>query len=732
MSETGRRGSRGEAPLNVERERGAPSRRLVSAALVAMVLAGLMATACRKEGGRPVFEKAPVVLISIDTLRSDRLPAYGYTKIETPHLAKFQRDSWLFEKAYSPCPMTLPSHVTMLTGTLPPEHGVRNNIGFVFDGKAHHNLPALLRERGYAAGAAVSSYVLRHETGLGPLFDFYEDSIAISPGVEAVHYRRAGEKTAALASSWISAQREKPFFLFFHIYEPHLPFNPPEPFRSKYGVSYDAEVAHSDAIVGSLLEDLRKSGIYDRAIVIVTSDHGEGLGDHGEEQHSILLYREAIQVPLFLKLPGSFGAGKRVTTPVQLSDLLPTVVSALGLPVPTGVSGKSLLSQAPEERVIYGETLFPRLQLGWSDLYSVLDGRFHYIHGPRPELYDLVADPAELHDLVKQDDENARRLARELLKFPKGNEKPQSVDQETARRLASLGYFGTLRDRSAEGPLPNPVDSLPSMRRMQEAWRLSAEGKVREAVEVLRASVKENPGMIDAWVRLGELLAEAGQDDEAAEAYRQAAARSAVFVPDRAISHGLIELRRQKLDEAEKLASAALPELPIAAHELLARIALARGDLAKAEAAARAATSSRNPQPSSVLVMAEVKLKAGRPQEALLAVEQASALARELRQNSVYNLEFLRGDALGRLDRMDEAEAAFRAEMSAFPKNSQAYSSLAVIQFIRGDRAGVERTLQELVRANPSPRSYLLAASTLDSLGEKSRAAEWRRKAQGR
>jgi arylsulfatase A-like enzyme/Flp pilus assembly protein TadD len=707
-----------------------------AATILAVIFAGLLASACRKDAQRPVFEKAPVVLISIDTLRSDRLPAYGYDKVETPHLDRFEKDSWFFEKAYSPCPMTLPSHVTMLTGTLPPEHGVRNNIGFVFDGKAHQNLPLLLREKGYATGAAVSSYVLRHETGIGPLFDYYEDSIGISPGVEAVHYRRAGDQTAALATSWITQQGGKPFFLFFHIYEPHLPFNPPEPFRTKYGVSYDAEVATSDAIVGSLLEDLRKTGVYDRAIIIVTSDHGEGLGDHGEEQHSVLLYREAIQVPLFIKLPKNFGAGKRVTVPAQLSDLFPTVFSALGLPVPKGVSGKSLLADAggagTEGRIIYGETLFPRLQLGWSELHSVLDGRFHYIHGPRPELYDLVADPAELNDLAKKDEENARRLARELLKFPKGNEKPQSVDQETAKRLASLGYFGTLRDRSSDGPLPNPVDSLPSMRRMQEAWRLSAEGKVREAVEVLRKSVKENPGMIDAWVRLGELLVEAGQDEEAVEAYRQAAARSVVFVPDRAISHGVIELRRQKFDEAEKLAKAAVAELPVPAHELLARIALAKGDLAVAETEARQAAGSRSPQPSSVLLVAEVKLKAGKPQEALQEIEKARALAKDLRLSSVYNLDFLRGDALGRLDRMEEAEAAFSAEIAAFPKNSQAYSTLAIIQFIRGNRTGVERTLEEMVRANPSPRSYLLAASTLDSLGEKSRAAEWRRRAAAR
>ncbi|OFV80952.1 MAG: hypothetical protein A2Y78_00355 [Acidobacteria bacterium RBG_13_68_16] len=699
----------------------------------AVVILALLAGSCARDRGIPTYPNAPVVLISIDTLRADRLPAYGYTRIKTPFLDRFQQEAWFFENPYTPCPMTLPAHTTMLTGTLPPEHGVRNNAGFVFDGQTHSNLPHLLKQHGYATGAAVSSYVLRFETGLGVLFDYYEDSVDTLPGVETVHYRRLGDKTAAFARTWISKHATEPFFFFFHIYEPHLPYDPPEPFRSLYGVSYDAEVATSDAIVGAFLDDLKKLGVYDRAIVIVLSDHGEGLGDHGEDQHGVLLYREALHVPLLVKLPGGFGAGRRVAAPVQLSDLLPTVTALLALPTPKGVTGASLLTadrKGTADRPIYAETLFPRLHLGWSDLRCVLNARYHYIYGPRPELYDVVADPAELHDLTESDPTTASRLSKELQRFPRGSEKPGPVDQETLRRLAALGYIGGMRDQGAVASLPNPVENLGYLKRMQEGWRLAADKKIPPAIEVLRSIVKENPGMPDVWIKLGELYSEVGNDDESAAAYQQALDRSPVFLPDTAVRLGQADLRLQRFEEAERLARGALNDIPTKAHELLARIALARRDLTTAEDEARAAAGSRNPQPSAILVLAEVKIQAGNPVGALEVVEQAQARAKELQLSSVYNLEFLRGDALARLNRGDEAEAAFRREIAAFPAHSHAYANLAVIRFIRGDRAGVDRLMDEMVRANPSPRAFLIAATTYGTLGEKEKAAAWRRRAE--
>lgn len=713
-----------------------------SASLLAaggLALLALAVGACRREGatgggGAPVYPSAPVVLVSIDTLRSDRLPAYGYSKVRTPHLDRFAKDAWRFEKAFAPTPMTLPSHASMLTGMLPPEHGVRNNSGFTLRGEKVPSLPRLLKAQGYATGAAVSTFVLRRETGLGALFDFYEDSVPTTPGVASVRYQRPGASTLAFAKEWISARRAGSFFLFFHVFEPHRPYEPAPEFLAEYGATYEAEIATADAVVGGLLDHLRALGVYEKAIVVVTSDHGEGLGDHGEEQHSLLLYREAIQVPLFLKLPGGRGGGTVVAAPVQLSDILPTVTSLLGLPTPAGVSGRSLL--APEvpgtaPRTIYGETLYPRLQLGWADLRSALDGRWHYLHGPRPELYDLASDPAEKNDLVQAERETATRLARELLRFPKGNETPAPEDEETLRKLTALGYLGNLRDRGDSADLPNPVDHVATLRRMEEGWRLAGAGRTQQAIEHLEALVAEQPGMQEAWLKLAELRVDAGRDDEAAAAYRHVLGKSPLPLPDVAISLGFVELRRTRLAEAEALARKALGALPGKAHLLLGRVALSRGDLAGAEREALLAIGATGDQPSAILALAEVMVSAGRTAEALSQVERAASRARQLRAAPVWNLEFVRGDALARANRFDEAESAFRAEITAFPRNTQAFANLAVLRFLKEDLAGVDLLLEAMYRATPTRKTALLAAATLESLGAKGKAAAWRARADG-
>ena len=219
----------------------------------ALLLLSLL-PACARERDAGTFEGAPVILISIDTLRSDRLPIYGYGKVETPHLDALRRDGILFESAWSHCPMTLPSHVSMLTGLLPTEHGVRNNLGYRFDAAKQPTLPGVLSARGYATGAAVSSYVLRADTGLGDAFDFYDDAIPVATAGSASQHQRSGAATLRAATAWIGERGAQPFFLLFHLYEPHAPYAPPEPHASRYASEpYDGEVAAADALTGELI-----------------------------------------------------------------------------------------------------------------------------------------------------------------------------------------------------------------------------------------------------------------------------------------------------------------------------------------------------------------------------------------------------------------------------------------------------------------------------------------------
>ncbi|MFP5285977.1 MAG: sulfatase, partial [Thermoanaerobaculia bacterium] len=319
-------------------------------------LAFLLA-ACTPGTKPSIPEGTPVVIISIDTLRADHLPAYGYRGVETPAIDRLRADGILFEKAYSPTPLTFPAHSSLLTGVLPGVHGVRDNVGYRLDAQRLPYLPRLLKDRGYATGGAVSAYVLQGKGGLDAGFDLYEDSVEFRTNAGLGGMQRPGSETLKLSLDWLRGAKDEPFFFFFHIYEPHTPYAPPEPFASRYPSRYDGEIAAADKIVGDLLSALEGFEVYDDALIVLVSDHGEGLGDHGEEEHGVLLYDEAIHVPLIVKLPGGKRAGSTISKPAQLTDVVPTVLSLLGLPLPEDLKGTSLLEleEAPERR-IYSET----------------------------------------------------------------------------------------------------------------------------------------------------------------------------------------------------------------------------------------------------------------------------------------------------------------------------------------------------------------------------------------
>lgn len=688
-------------------------------ALAAILVAG--ASGCRSE--RPALP--PVILISVDTLRSDRLPAYGYEGVSTPHLDALAEDGIVFERAFSPCPMTLPSHVSMLTGTLPTRHQVRNNVGYPFD-PSHATIPSALRALGYETGAVVSSYVLRGETGLREIFDFYDDSIPLVSGDALGSHQRAGEQTLDSATQWLRG-RGAPFFLMFHIYEPHAPYEPPEPFRSRYASAYDGEVAASDAIVGSLIAELVRLDLYHRALIIFTSDHGEGLDDHGEDQHGILLYREAIQVPLIIKLPGGERAGTRVSSGAQLVDIFPTVMKLLDAPAVPGLDGSSLLDrdEASSQRPIYAETFYPRLHLGWSELRSIVSGDSHYIEAPVPELYDLEADPKERINLASTDRRELARLRAILAKYPAGLPDPSEVDPEVASRLAALGYIGSVRS-AAKGPLPNPIEHLDDLSRMKDAFELAGRGQLEESAAALRRIIEANPSMFDAWDKLGEVLRDAGRYVEAERVYRDAIARFPEMASGLTLALASVYLRMERFEDAFSHAEAGASLNPARAHELKARIALARNDPAQAERELQSAIDPSRPEPSLLLLRAEILLAGGDLTAALATVEEAERRLRDAGGSSLPRLEFLRGDLLARTDRPDEAAAAYRKEIDRYPSNLQAWANLAIIRIILGERAEARALLDEMVRRNPHPRARELAAATWNAFGETEEARRFR------
>jgi choline-sulfatase len=683
---------------------------------------------CGRGGARIAHEAPPVVLISIDTLRADRLPAYGYARGATPHIDALRADAVLFANAYTHVPLTLPAHVSLFTGALPPVHGVRDNLGYRLDAGKHPTLAQRLKERGYTTGGAVSAYVLRRETGIAHGFDFYEDVLEAPEGVAAAGaVQRAGGETLDRLLPWFTGVQARPFFLFFHLYEPHSPFDPPAPFKQRHPDPYDGEVAAADAIVGRLLDELRTRGLYERALIVLVSDHGEGLGDHGEEQHGILLYREALHVPLLVKLPGGRRRGERVAAPVGLVDVLPTVAEVAGVDLPKGAAGRSLLQEIPSAPV-YSETFYPRAHLGWSELRSLVDARWHYIESPRSELYDIAADPGERSDVIASEGDTRHTLRDALYKIPAAFMGPSEVRAEDRERLAALGYLGGAAS-GGDGPPPNPRDRIQVIRAVETAFRLAAAGRKEEAVAAMRRILQDDPQLMDVLFEMGRVLSALGRHEEAYQAYRRAVRASPAMAAVMAVPLARACLETNRLDEAALHAQLALASSPGPSHEILARVALARQDLARAESHLAQVQRDAQAEANRILLEAEIAIRRERFDDALARLDAGERAWTTAGRPRPRDLSFLRGDALARLGRHAEAAAAFEREITDHPANVQAYARLAIVYgLLKRTYGDVDRLLERMYQAAPSAATAGLAAETLEIMGDARGARAWRQR----
>lgn len=537
---------------------------------------------------------APIVLISIDTLRSDHLPAYGYAGVATPAIDRLRGDGVLFARAYSPVPLTTPAHTSMMTGLLPPNHGVRDNAGYRLADDGPTTLAAGLAALGYRTGAAISSYTLRAATGLDRGFETYDDRIESHGRLTLAQVQRAGHATLDTLLPWLRqvAAGPAPFFAFLHLYEPHTPHQPPPAFAD-YRDPYDGEIAAADAVVQRLLEALDALDLYARSTVILVSDHGEGLGDHGEAEHGILLYREALQVPLIIKLPNHQRAGATVATPVQIVDLMPTVLSLAGATtVPDGLDGRSLLPALTGEgevpsRGLYAESFHPQLRYGWSGLTAWIEGRWHLIDGPDPELYDLEADPQERHNKLRDERRVYARMREALAAVVEAPEPPGVIDEETRRRLESLGYLGSSRSNS--GPLPDPKSQLATLEPLRRGIEALAAGDHAHAIALLQQALALNDHFEAGWTYLGMALEESGRKQDAFDAYQRSFKLSSGS-PEVVDALVRMSLALGRLDDLETFVPLAIENHPgdVDLHFLATRTLLLQRRFPEAQASARA------------------------------------------------------------------------------------------------------------------------------------------------
>lgn len=696
----------------------------------ALLAALLLTAACSRDTVPAGSSQTHVILISVDTLRADRLPAWGYDGVATPHLERFRAESILYRNAYSHCPLTLPSHATIFTGKLPAENGIRDNVGYRLD-EEHLTLAEALRENGYATGGAISSYVLREATGIARGFDFWEDDVEMTgPNMTIGGIQRDGAETIDHARRWI-AEQNGPLFFFLHLYEPHTPYAPPEPYASRYSDRYDGEVAYSDDLVGRFLGLLRERGIYDDALIVFFSDHGEGLGDHGEDEHGIFLYREAIHVPLMVKLPRGSRGGETVETPVQLSDIFPTVLeqSATRLEVPPGAASLlSFLGSGPIERRIYSETYYPRFHFGWNDLHSLVDARYHLIQAPKPELFDLASDPKETRNVLDQNRRTFFAMQKEIEPWIRQAAAPAPIDAEEAAKLAALGYLGSTVPTNPDEILPDPKDKIETFRDIQKAFTLARKGEPQEALALIDSILEDNPRMLDVWGLRARTLVTLGRERDAIEAAREGL-RLSPNASHLAIQIANLSIELGELDQARDHAELVLSSEPAQAHEALARVWIARKDFEKAEAEARKALEADGERVVPLLTLARVEKERQNLERSLQYLDQASALVSERENRAFSNIHYLRGDVLARLGRFEEAERELRKEIEYFPDSPAAYKNLILLLVTQGRNDEATALVFRLAEESPTPPAYRAIIETLNTVGDDQGVRYWARRA---
>jgi tetratricopeptide (TPR) repeat protein len=680
-----------------------------------------------------------VVLVSIDTLRADHLPAYGYQSVRTPAIDALAAGGILFENAYAHSPQTLPSHVSILSGRLPFEHGVRDNIGFAVRAD-ERLLPTLLRPAGYTAGGFASAYVLRDETGIGQSFDRYDATLPpSSPEIAIGELQRDGGSTLDAAEHWLDGLQSQRFFLFFHIYEPHSPYTPPARFAAY--APYDGEIAAADDIFGRLIASLQRRGLYDKALIVLLSDHGEGLGDHGEREHGLFLYRETIRVPLIIKLPQGQSAGRRIAVPVQHIDLVPTILDLLALPREPDLRGRSLrplfTGGAIQEEGLYAEALYSRYHFGWSELFALRDARYTFIRAPREELYDLERDSGERENLAAARSSTRLAMRQALDRVTAGVQiaTPGDVTPEARERLSALGYVGVASSSTAStasADLPDPKDKVHVLERYRAGIALVREGHFERALTTFRAIVRENPAMADLWSEIGGLELRLGRTDRALEAYKHVV-ETAPHDPAALVSVADMLLQLGRLDEARAQAALAVDMIPESearwrakAHQTLAMIALAGHDDATARAEAQRATEINPKQPVREYVDGLLQYNAGRYDAAVPLLQQAlSANAPSVIQ--LPDLRYYLGDALARSGKYAEAEPVLIEEVRLFPYNLRARAALAMLYRATGHDEASDRFVDSIVRVAPTTEGYALAAKLWKMFGETRKAEETKR-----
>jgi arylsulfatase A-like enzyme/Flp pilus assembly protein TadD len=475
-----------------------------------------------------------VILLTLDTLRADHLSCYSPGQVETPNLDRLAGEGTRFETCISQTPLTLPAHTTILSGTYPLYHQVRDNGGFLVPGTLQL-LGEMLQPRHFATAGFIAAYVLHSKWGINQGFDFFADNFDLAKynSISLGKVQKRADEVLGEAEAWLRQNGRRRFFSWIHLYDPHTPYEPPSPFRERYADHpYRGEVAYLDAELGKFFDFLKRENLWDNTIIVVSGDHGESFGEHREQGHGFFIYESTVRVPLIIRAPRPFPVA-RVGRIVEHVDIVPTILAMLDIPQPGQVQGRSLLNlmlgrSETGFASAYTETYYPRLHFGWSELTALYDGKWKYIKAPRAELYDLPADGGEERNLERRQSFTARQLQRGLSEFqsrmgkaalaPPGTGK---LDRDAMEKLAALGYVTASVDTTGKADLIDPKEKVDLYNNMDSAKQLMGDGRLDEAITLVKSIIAADPEMVDVHMLLGNLLFRQRKFRPALDAFRE-------------------------------------------------------------------------------------------------------------------------------------------------------------------------------------------------------------------
>jgi arylsulfatase A-like enzyme/Tfp pilus assembly protein PilF len=694
-----------------------------------ILIAGVVLAGCSWSGER-VDRSAirNVIVITLDTTRADHLAAYGYKDVKTPNIDALAQRGVLFEQAITPVPLTLPSHTSIFTGQYPIHHGVRNNGTFRVPEEAV-TMAEILKSRGFHTGAVIGAFVLDSKYGLDQGFDTYDDNLhGGKKGPMFMFDERPGRMVTDAALAWLK-DRPAPFFLWLHYFDVHANYEPPPPFDVLYDKRpYDGEIAGVDQQVGRLLAALDESNRRKDTLVVLTADHGESLGEHGEATHSLSIYDATMHVPLLFSHP-ALPQGLRVKGQVRLIDILPTVLDLVSIESPEGIDGQSLVptlrTAEAVDRESYIETLVPRFNNGWAELRGVRTTSHKYIRAPKPELYDLDADPRETQNLFESQPDTVDRLSHGLDAYLAtdvaltGGAAGATLQLSAAdrERLAALGYNVDNLGPAPQGDLPDPKDKIALWEEFQAAQGLMRQRKHKDAIVALRALLDKDPGNVMAHSSLATALLGEGQEAAAKEQYERVIALDPRRAQGR-MSLARLYRRQGKLNEAFETLKEALAnggDEPEVASEF-ADLFQEAGNIEKSIEWYKEALR-RDPNYVKALIgLSNTYHRAGRDTEALAALDQALQIDPR-NADALYN----QGVVKEALNKQDEAFELYRRALEIQPDHVPALNNLGSYYERTGDSAKAIAAYRRVIDASPD---HFEAVYNLGTLALKNKSYE--------